>query len=203
MARKRRGRHEGTVRKRSDGRWEARVEVGINASNGRRIQKSFYGKTKQEALGKLNAVRGIQALPLADRCSLAEYLATWLAEIRQTCAFSTYQLRETSIRRHINPYIGGLRLGNVRSDKISSLLDALRTAGIGKRTIQVAYEVLHAALARAVRTSLIPTNPTDACPKPKVSKKPVKIWTKEQAQKFLDAAAKADYYALFVLAITT
>jgi len=47
MARKRRGNNEGTITKRSDGRWEARISL----EGGRR--KSFYGKTRLEAQRKL------------------------------------------------------------------------------------------------------------------------------------------------------
>ena len=46
MARKR-AKGEGTIRKRTDGLWEARLSVP-----GRRTPKSFYGKTQAEALRK-------------------------------------------------------------------------------------------------------------------------------------------------------
>jgi|SRR5580700_183700 integrase len=202
MSRKRRGRHEGTVRKRADGRYEARLEIGVG-SDGRRVQDSFYGTTKQEALEKLNAAKGLPRAKRAGRLTLGEYLATWLAEVQQRCKFATYKQREGIIRKHINPYIGGLRLTSLRTEQITGLLNALRRAGTGQRTVQLAYVVLHAALAVAVRLGLITSNPSDACPKPKVPRKPNTIWTKEQAQSFLNAVRETDYYALFLLAITT
>ena len=39
--------NRGSVYKRKDGRWEFRIYLGKNG-NGRRIFRSFYGKTKEE-----------------------------------------------------------------------------------------------------------------------------------------------------------
>ena len=36
----------GTIRQRPDGRWEARVTVGINPGTGKAIRRSIYGDAK-------------------------------------------------------------------------------------------------------------------------------------------------------------
>lgn len=46
----------GTIRKRSDGRWEARYTTGIDPKTGKQIQKSVYGKTQKEVRQKLMEV---------------------------------------------------------------------------------------------------------------------------------------------------
>ena len=46
----------GTIRKRSDGRWEARYTTGIDPKTGKQIQKSVYGKTQKEVRQKLTEV---------------------------------------------------------------------------------------------------------------------------------------------------
>ena len=51
----RRKKGSGTVRKRSDGRWEARVVVGYD-ENGLPKTKNATAKTKQACLEKLNAL---------------------------------------------------------------------------------------------------------------------------------------------------
>ena len=43
----RRGNHEGNIRRRSDGRWEARITL-----EGGRV-KSFYGKTRADVVQRL------------------------------------------------------------------------------------------------------------------------------------------------------
>ncbi len=49
---KKRGQNEGSIRKRPDGTWEARVTIGIMA-DGKQKQKSLYGKTRQEVSAKM------------------------------------------------------------------------------------------------------------------------------------------------------
>lgn len=46
----------GTIRKRSDGRWEVRYTTGIDPKTGKQIQKSVYGKTQKEVRQKLTEV---------------------------------------------------------------------------------------------------------------------------------------------------
>ena len=46
---------EGSIRKRKNGSWEARITVGIDAETSRQIRKSFYGKTRGEVKVKLEA----------------------------------------------------------------------------------------------------------------------------------------------------
>ena len=48
----RRGPNEGTIRKRKDGRWEARVLVTDPA--GRRVRRSFLGRDRGTVRGKLD-----------------------------------------------------------------------------------------------------------------------------------------------------
>lgn len=43
----------GTIRKRSDGRWEARYTVGFDPVTGKQKQKSIYGKTQKEVRERL------------------------------------------------------------------------------------------------------------------------------------------------------
>ena len=47
-----RGQNEGSIRKRKDGTWEARVTIGISA-DGKQQRKSLYGKTRQEVHNKM------------------------------------------------------------------------------------------------------------------------------------------------------
>ena len=43
----------GSIRKRSDGRWEARFTTGFDQAIGKQVQKSIYGKTQKEVREKL------------------------------------------------------------------------------------------------------------------------------------------------------
>ena len=50
---KRRANGEGSIRKRSDGRWEGRYTAGYDPETGKRIVKSVLGKTQAEVKEKL------------------------------------------------------------------------------------------------------------------------------------------------------
>ena len=43
----------GTIRKRPDGRWEARYSLGFDPKTGKQIQRSVYGATQKEVRQKL------------------------------------------------------------------------------------------------------------------------------------------------------
>src|SRR5680860_1215952 len=74
-----RGNGEGNIRKRKDGRWEARLTIGYR--DGKARMKSVYGKTRTEAQQKLAKLqtdlqRGIA--PTDDRQTVGQFLDRWL-----------------------------------------------------------------------------------------------------------------------------
>src|SRR5438045_693788 len=85
-----RGRGEGTISKRDNGRWVARVDEGY--VDGKRKRKYFYGATRKEVAEKLK--KGLadqqQGLPLPSEVeTVAAYLERWIegagrAGIRQS-----------------------------------------------------------------------------------------------------------------------
>ena len=75
----RRGKYEGTIRKRADGRWEARYV----ATDGTR--KSLFAKTRQDAARALTEAlqrreHGLEALD--ERQTVGTYLASWIASYK-------------------------------------------------------------------------------------------------------------------------
>ena len=50
---KKRANGEGNIRKRKDGRWEARYTAGHDSKTGKRIIKNVLGKTQAEVREKL------------------------------------------------------------------------------------------------------------------------------------------------------
>ena len=46
----------GTIRKRSDGRWEARYTTGFDPQTGKQVQRSIYAKTQKEVREKLRSI---------------------------------------------------------------------------------------------------------------------------------------------------
>ena len=66
----------GTVRKRTDGRWEARVVIGYN-ENGNPKTKNALAKTKAECLKKLEGLKE-QYAPPVKRCKPDMSFGDWM-----------------------------------------------------------------------------------------------------------------------------
>ena len=88
---KRRGRGEGSLRKRSDGRWEGRYTVGRDPETGKLIYRNVLARTQAECKVKLreamkNVQQGIEetfAEPVEDQkqtvvqYTTEQWLRTW------------------------------------------------------------------------------------------------------------------------------
>ena len=210
MSRKRRGRNEGSLYQRKDGRWCARTDIGIN-KDGRRIQIWAYGNTKQEALQQLAAKRQV---PIGTRTvrdqHLSDFLADFLVNVGIENSDATWSLRSATIRKHIEPIIGGMPVGRITTAIIRDLLLTLKQGGRDRKpcsdhTLHRVYATLHAALQRAVDRGDLPRNPCRGCPKPKPKRKPRVILDLNEARQVLRTALQhfPRYFALLVLAATT
>ena len=75
---KKRANGEGSIRKRSDGRWEGRYTAGYDPKTGKRINKNVLGRTQAEVKEKLKATmaecQGLDVSRAADEYTVA----TWL-----------------------------------------------------------------------------------------------------------------------------
>jgi len=78
---KRRGNHEGTIRQRKNGLWEAIVTIGRDPVTGKLKRVSFYGPTRKEvsekaAKARTDLARGTFVVP--ERLTLGQWLDVWL-----------------------------------------------------------------------------------------------------------------------------
>ena len=112
----RRGSGEGSITQRADGRWMARIEAGYS-STGKRIRRTVYGKTKkvvQNKLDEMKAKKRTGTLIEASQMTVAEWLDHWLNKVaKNSVRHSTWGDYERTVRLHIKPYIGSLKLGSV------------------------------------------------------------------------------------------
>jgi integrase len=211
MARKRRGRSEGSIFQRADGQWVGSISLGYDG-NGKRKRRTVYGATKaqvQEKLRKLqgDAFAGMVTDPQRQR--LSEYLAYWLENIvRPNRSLNTYTSYEGVIRNHITPLIGGTQLAQLTGDHVQALYGAMAKAGVSDRTRQLAHAVLHRALQVAVEAKppKIPFNPCDYVEAPRLPEGKVhrvEPYGAEEVRRLLAAAEGHRLEALIVLAVFT
>jgi len=145
---RRRGNNEGTITKRADGRWEARVTL----HNGTR--RCFYGTTRQDAARKLAEVLRDQdkGLPIVgERQTVAQFLAAWLESMRPTIRLSTWIRYEQLVRLHLIPTLGRLQLSKLTAQQVQALYSTKLQEGLSQTTVRHLHMAFHGALESALR----------------------------------------------------
>jgi integrase len=155
----RRGKNEGTIVQRGDGRWEAKLTIG---GGGKRRRKSFSGKTRREVQERLTrALRDQhQGLPVRadERQTVGEFLETRIGSVRSTVRPSTYVSYAGHVRLHLRPALERVPLAKLTPVHLRELLAAKLASGLSPRTVQYVQAVLRAALNQALRDGLVARN---------------------------------------------
>lgn len=200
----RRGRGEGGVRQRSDGRWEATVDHGM--VDGKRQRRYLYGKTKREVQQKLSqAKRQHEAgLPAPDeRLTVAAFLTDWLQTKKTSLKPSTWHRYGEYVEHHIAPGLGHLRLAKLAPHDVQRLLDEKQAQGASPRTVQHIRAVLRSALNQALRWDMVMRNAAALASPPRVPQQDQQSLTPQQARAFLLAARGDRLEAFYLLALLT
>ncbi len=130
---KKRANGEGSIRKRSDGRWEGRYTAGRDPVTGKAIYKNVLAKTQKECKEKLT--RAIEENTKVDVLRSGKYtVAEWVRLWFET--YSKLSIREQTayyynnyIEKHIVPGIGGIRLDKLTTIQIQQFYNNLKTSG--------------------------------------------------------------------------
>lgn len=201
---RKRGRGEGSIFRRKDGRWAGFVTVGYTP-DGRQVKRWVYGRTRQEVAEKLARLlpkAWTGTVPDPTGLKLGDWLLHWVEEraLRKG-------LRPTTIRNY-RVYMGHLEpILRIPLTRLTSLqlraffADLAHFSPSHRRHI---YQFLRAALRDAVRTDLIPSNPIDAVDPPEGGAvRPARAWTPEEVARFLEASKGHRLYPLFALMLAT
>ena len=202
---KTRGRHEGSVYQRSDGRFVAEISVGYKL-NGKRDKRSSYHKTKQEATKALSKLRNAQetgTLSNAQGITLEAHLKSWLEFKKPSLKPNTVHTYQDFITRLIVPKLGKIKLEKLSALQLDQFYKALSDQGYAPRTPRVLHAFLHGALKQALRWGLVPRNVADAATPPKAAQNEMKFWKPEEAMRFLEFAKPHRLHALFFVALLT
>ena len=204
MTGRRRGQGEGSIYRRSDGRWVAVLDLGWR--DGKRTRKYFYGRTREHVARKLARalVRHQQGYEFAnEQLTVEQFLGRWLEAKQGTVTFGTWRRYEELVRLHVNPRIGKRRLARLKPDQLQSFYTELQ-ANRSPATVLKVHRMLHSAFKLAVRWEAMPQNVTELVLAPPTRQRhEFDTFTVEQARGFLKAVHGDRLEALYVLAITT
>lgn len=197
----------GTIRKRSDGRWEARYTLGIDPKTGKQIQKSVYGKTQKEVRQKLTAITAeIDDGTYMDipRLKTTDWLNTWVTEYIGNVKSSTRKSYQDHVRLNIIPYIGNVPLAKVTAAVIQQMYNELQTEKeLSPKTIKNVHGVLHRALEQAQKMGYIRSDPLAAVMLPRIEKKQIKPLEDEELCAFLKEIRGSPYELVYFVTVFT
>lgn len=175
----RRAHGEGTIRQRTDGRWEARMSL----PDGRR--KSFYGKTRKAVQDQLReAQRKVESgIDLSkDRITVRQYLEHWLKDIEPNVRPSTHTSYSSYCRNHLIPSLGSIRLSELKAPHVNTMLREMAEKGLAPRTRNYARSILRKALNDAIDADLLSSNAAEKARPARQSTAPIEPLTPEQVQ---------------------
>jgi len=202
MARKRNA-GEGLIRRRKDGRWEARISLGWQ--NGRRVRRSFYGDSMAAVNGLLLTARADHAagLPVkAENQTVGHFLQNWLHDaVAPSVRALTLEQYEQHTRLYLIPAFGETRLRKLSPSNIQRFIAERPGVGLSPRTVRISLFVLSRALAQAVKWNLIARNPVDAVDLPKADRPPIKTFSEDQARALLAAVRGESAEPAYLLAM--
>lgn len=197
--------------------YEVRYDAGYDGS-GKRIQKYKGGFTRKrdaeaylaEQLTNLN--HGTYIEP--QKMFLFEYLNDWLKERKDDLSPTTYSGYEINIRCHINPYIGGVRLQDLKPVHIRKLYSQLgkdrevkisnkkrRFKRLSGTSIQYVHRVLSKALEDAFKDELIHKNPAKLVTPPPKDKYEAAFLTVKQIREMLEKFKDDGMYMPVMLSV--
>ena len=203
MSNRRRGRGEGSISRRKDGRWMGRIDLGW--LNGKRRTKTIYGRTRKEVSIRMATVANAArdgSLIMNERQTVGQFLSRWSEDVARTRVrprtLATYT---AAIERHIVPQIGRVPLSKLTPQNVQTWLRVLEDAGVSANRRRYARVVLRMGLNTAMRWHLVTRNVATLVDPPRVVGREIQPLTPEQARTFLKATEGHPLEAFFTVAL--
>ncbi len=197
----------GSIRQKANGTWEGRYTLGRHPGTGKQIQKSIYGKTQAEVVEKMHAI----SLEITQgtyieqsKLTVAEWFDIWLEEYSENLKPYTIASYRATIKNHIKPNFGALKLDKVTPHYVQQFYNSLtREKKLSAKTVKNIHGVFHKAMEKAVRLDYIRSNPSQYCTLPKIVKKEIKPLEEHQIKEFLKACEAEQFKELYIITLFT
>lgn len=168
---------KGSLRQRSPGSWELRVDIGRDAFGKRRRKSKTVRGTKthaqrvlREMLATLDKGMGLSA----EKVLLRDWLDRWMAErITTHRRQKTKERYQDIINRHIVPLIGHINLEKLGPSHVQALESKLSSQGMSPKGVGLVHTVLSGAMKHALRMELISRNPVSLVAPPPLKRREI------------------------------
>ena len=217
MANNKRKQGDGTMRLRTDGRWEGRIVVGYD-EKGNPKTKSVTAKTKYECEEKLRALKdelGKAVEKLKPDMPFGEWMDFWYQNFCRPALRETTRVGyENYIYRHIIPSVGHIPLNKLSQNDLQQFYANLKKNGrlqyadtigseVSNRLVRACHARCRSALEKAIEERLITRNPSIGCKLPPKKGREMQILTQSEIGRFLARAKEEGYYEMFLLELST
>ncbi|MFD3005103.1 tyrosine-type recombinase/integrase [Thermus tengchongensis] len=202
----RRGKGEGSIFQRKDGRWAGFVTVGYGP-DGRQKKKWVYGRTRREVAEKLARLlpkAGYAVVQDPGRLRLGDWLRHWADHRAKSKGLRPATLNTYRHYLQLLEPLASTPLPRLNPLAIQALFAELAERGLSPSVRRHAYQFLKAALRDAVRAGLLERNPVEAVdPPPSGQVRPARAWSAGEAAQFLKAAEGHRLYPMLALMLAT
>ena len=191
--------------------YEARYTEGFDPGTGKHIQRSISGKTQKEVALKLKAAiasldSGTYVAP--SKMTVGEWMDIWSKNYLGAVKESTVAAYNATIRTHIKPGLGAVRLDSLDTHMVQSFYNGLREPtktrdAVSPKTVKNVHGILHKALQQDVANNYIRFNPTNACILPRVEKKEIQPLDEAESKLFLNAVKGHQFEMLYTFVLFT
>lgn len=180
----------GSIRQRSDGRWEARY----SAPDGR--QRSVYAKSESEVTKKLRAAlhdldAGHWREPSKMRVS--EWVDIWIDEYHAHSTEETRRKYRGLADTHYVPVLGALKVSSVTPMHVRKLMNGLHKSGLSPVTVRNDIRILRACFQCAIDAGLIRENPVDGIRLPRAQQASFSVIDRGDIPAFIAASYNTPY----------
>lgn len=178
---------EGSIRRRSDGRWEGRYFDPLIQK-----QKSVYGKTQKEVIAKIKEItREIDDGTFVSNIpyTMGDWLKIWIDTYNSNVKPLTYDAYAAIIKNHIIPIIGEVPLQEIQTHHIQAMYNFLintdKGKGLSVKTVKNVHCVMHKSLEQAQKMHYVKRNTAEACVLPKHVKREIMPMDEDTINDFL------------------
>lgn len=181
---------EGSVRQKSDGRWEARLTIGHDLATGRPQVRSRYAKSEEEATSKLwDLYRQREGEGLVPQEVSVLQLFGLFRDSKEHVKKSTLYKLEKEIAPLLVAF-GRLKAHKLSRGRVQSAVDALQSSGRSNDSRRRALRTLKATLQYGVDEGYLARNVASSIRLPTARKDVVaKVWTSEEVELFLKVSS--------------
>ena len=183
VKRTRRGKNQGCLYKRTDGRWCGIATIGYD-ENGKQLKKFIYGKTKMEVADKLTKITKRIDTSYFDELksnSIGEVMNEWMLVFkRNQVSPRTFEGNLRKFRKHIEPRIGNMQLAEITPIVLQKMFNDMLEENLSLYYIKKTKFLLRQFFEYAEDNNIIQSNPIN---KVKIKSKDKKIYDGEKKYK--------------------